>query len=116
MNKLAKNIVQWDQDVLNTTLNGSYFELQEELNFNSNNYANGNNLFNSNINRNDINLIVRKDNYIGSNDGKGGDDDSYDNESNDNKDRINFFAGLININTFIVDISENLISFRYNTI
>ena len=39
MNKLAKNIVQWDQDVLNTTLNGSYFELQKELNFNSNNFT-----------------------------------------------------------------------------
>ena len=41
MNKLATKIVQWDQDVLNSTLNGSYVELQKELNFNSNNYTKG---------------------------------------------------------------------------
>ena len=38
MNKLTTKIIQWDQDVLNSTLNGSYVELQKELNFNSNNY------------------------------------------------------------------------------
>lgn len=41
MNKLSTKIVQWDQDVLNATLNGSYFELQKELNFNSNDYTKG---------------------------------------------------------------------------
>ena len=33
LNDLKNNIVQWDQDVLNSMLNGSYLELGEVLNF-----------------------------------------------------------------------------------
>ena len=33
LNDLKNNIVQWDQDVLNSMLNGKYLELSETLNF-----------------------------------------------------------------------------------
>lgn len=40
MKILGNKVLQWDQDILNSVINGSYIELEEELNFNSNKLKN----------------------------------------------------------------------------
>ena len=39
MKKLDQNIVQWDQDVLNSTFNGEYVELDKSINYFNNHYS-----------------------------------------------------------------------------
>ena len=56
LNLLKNDVVEWDQDVLNSYFNGQYTELNKRLNFNSNHISN-----NSSIN-NEIDLI----HFIGS--------------------------------------------------
>lgn len=56
LNLLKNDVVEWDQDVLNSYFNGQYTELNKRLNFNSNHISN------DSISNNEIDLI----HFIGS--------------------------------------------------